>query len=115
MLIDCCFFVQLTVPDHLSVVSSFKPDIFEPLCDTAAASENKSKRIKKSVDRTLSFLDQTLEIKSDDDNVSEYILVCVSYSSAHLTRLAMNIVVPSISYVVPVAIGIISFKCVWGH
>lgn len=58
--------MQLTVSDHLSLVASFKPDIFEALCDTASSAENQTKRIKKSVDRTLSFLDKTLEMKASN-------------------------------------------------
>lgn len=39
----------------------FQPDIAECLCDTVLASKQTEKRIRKSVDRTLIFLDQCLE------------------------------------------------------
>ncbi len=55
----------MTVTDHMELVSSFRPDIFEPLCDTASSVVNQTKRIKKSVDRTIAFLDETLEIKNN--------------------------------------------------
>ena len=59
----------------MSLVSAFKPDVFEPLCDTASSHDNKGKRIKKSVDRTLRFLDKTLEVMQDNssDEVSSYL------------------------------------------
>lgn len=47
----------------MKLVEAFQPDIFEALCDTATSLECKHKRIKKSVDRTLQFLDKSLEIK----------------------------------------------------
>ena len=56
----------------MTLVSSFRPDIFEPLCDTASTVGNETKRIRKSVDRTLTFLDKTLEIKNNT-NVCEYL------------------------------------------
>ena len=56
----------------MKLVEAFQPDIFEALCDTATSLECKHKRIKKSVDRTLQFLDKSLEIK-DLNEVSVYI------------------------------------------
>lgn len=50
----------------MSLVHSFVPDVFQPLCDTASSMENQTKRIKKSVNRTLAFLDETLELKAKD-------------------------------------------------
>ena len=55
----------MTVADHVRLVEAFKPDAFEVLCDSASSLDGKPKRIKKSVDRTLSFLDQTLTLRQD--------------------------------------------------
>ena len=55
----------MTVAEHVSLVEAFKPDAFEALCDSASSLSNKPKRIKKSVDRTLSFLDQTLALRAE--------------------------------------------------
>ena len=51
----------------MTLVESFQPDVFESLCDTASSLENQQKRIKKSVDRTLEYLDQSLEIKENSE------------------------------------------------
>ena len=50
--------------DHLKVVEAFRPNVFEALCDSVASDGNKMKRMKKSVDRTLRFLDETLALRS---------------------------------------------------
>ena len=56
----------MTVEEHVSLVEAFKPDTFEALCDSASSFTNKPKRIRKSVDRTLSFLDQTLALRVEN-------------------------------------------------
>ena len=56
----------MTVEEHVSLVEAFKPDTFEALCDSASSLTNKPKRIRKSVDRTLSFLDQTLALRVEN-------------------------------------------------
>lgn len=56
----------------MELVEAFQPNIFEALCDTATSLECKHKRIKKSVDRTLQFLDKSLEIKELNE-VSVYV------------------------------------------
>ena len=45
----------------IKVLEVFKPDIFQCLCDTIPASGQTDKRIRKSVDRTLKFLDKCIE------------------------------------------------------
>ena len=45
----------------ITVLEVFKPDIAECLCDTIPASGQTEKRIRKSVDRTLKFLDKCTE------------------------------------------------------
>ena len=61
----------MTVEQHVNLVEAFKPDAFEALCDSASSLSNQPKRIKKSVDRTLSFLDQTLALRAES-RVSEF-------------------------------------------
>ena len=56
----------MTVEEHVGLVEAFKPDTFEALCDSASSLTNKPKRIRKSVDRTLSFLDQTLALRVEN-------------------------------------------------
>lgn len=47
----------------MQVLQAFKPNLAECLCDTIPASGQTEKRIRKSVDRTLKFLDKCLEEK----------------------------------------------------
>ena len=52
---------QIDVYQFITVLEVFQPDIAECLCDTVLASKQTEKRIRKSVDRTLMFLDQCIE------------------------------------------------------
>ena len=47
----------------MQVLQAFKPNLVECLCDTTPASGQTEKRIRKSVDRTLKFLDRCIEEK----------------------------------------------------
>lgn len=51
--------------DHLKLVEAFQPDAFECLCDSSPSIGNKPKRVRKSVDRTLRFLDETVEARAN--------------------------------------------------
>ena len=53
---------QVTVEDHVKVLEAFRPDVAQCLCDTIPASNDDVtiKRVRKSMDRTLKFLDETL-------------------------------------------------------
>lgn len=62
---------KVTVEKYLGFVEAARPNAFEALCDSVAASQHKVKRIKKSVNRSLAFLDQTLEIYRGNE-VSSY-------------------------------------------
>lgn len=55
---------KITVTDHLKVIETFRPNVFEALCDSVSSDNNKIKRMKKSVDRTLRFLDETVALRS---------------------------------------------------
>ena len=57
------FNIQIDVSQFITVLEAFKPDIAECLCDTIPAAEQTDKRIRKSVDRTLKFLDKCIEEK----------------------------------------------------
>jgi queuine tRNA-ribosyltransferase subunit QTRTD1 len=52
---------KLTVDDYLEAVNVFQPDWFQCLSDVAIGSSLSRKRIRKSVDRTLRFVNQTLD------------------------------------------------------
>lgn len=52
---------QIDVNLFITVLEVFKPDIVQCLCDTTPASGQTEKRIRKSVDRTLKFLDKFIE------------------------------------------------------
>ena len=55
------FNFQIDVNLFITVLKVFKPDIVQCLCDTTPASGQTEKRIRKSVDRTLKFLDKYIE------------------------------------------------------
>ena len=58
--------------DHfIEILKSFKPDIVQCLCDTVPSGQT-SKRNRKSVDRTLKFLDNIIEHRNNND-----ILKCI--------------------------------------
>ena len=52
---------KVTVGEHMAFVEALQPNIFEALCDSVTlAAGHKMKRIRKSVDRSLRFLDETI-------------------------------------------------------
>ncbi|XP_065829479.1 queuine tRNA-ribosyltransferase accessory subunit 2-like [Oscarella lobularis] len=51
---------KLTILGHLDVIEAFRPDWFQALCDTVHDSSISLKRVQKSVNRTLRYLDETL-------------------------------------------------------
>lgn len=56
---------QVTVSGYMEFVKVCQPNVFESLCDSVSSDANKLKRIRKSVDRTLKFLDEILTLKQD--------------------------------------------------
>jgi hypothetical protein len=60
----------------MEFVGASKPDVFESFCDTPSMGVTSLNRIKKSVDRTLKFLDQTFEIFNEDVSA---VSLCVQY------------------------------------
>ena len=57
----------MTVSDHLKLVEAFRPNVFECLCDSAPSAGCKLKRIRKSVDRSLKFLDETIAERENSE------------------------------------------------
>ena len=56
--------MQVSVKDYASFVESLCPNVYESLCDSASSINNMQKRVRKSVDRTLSFLDEMLKLRN---------------------------------------------------
>eukprot|EP00058_Branchiostoma_floridae_P008202 XP_002593690.1 hypothetical protein BRAFLDRAFT_107671 [Branchiostoma floridae] len=55
--------IKLEVADFMAIQKAFRPDWYQCLCDgDTASADTSNKRVRKSVDRTLNFLDQCLEI-----------------------------------------------------
>jgi len=82
----CATFPQVTVEDHLKFVEVLRPDVFECLCDSSPSIGNKPKRIGKSVDRTLRFLDETVEARATNKvRRTITILVWLTVSQLHQT------------------------------
>lgn len=76
----CPTFPQVTVEDHLKFVEVLRPDVFECLCDSSPSIGNKPKRIGKSVDRTLRFLDETVEARAT--NKVRRTVTCLAHSQS---------------------------------
>ena len=60
----------------MDFVSAAQPDVFEALCDTPPPGVSQPKRVGKSVDRTLTFLDEILAILQQSEQV-RCVCVCV--------------------------------------
>ena len=54
----------------MDFVKASQVDCFESLCDTPPTEETAAKKVKKSVDRTVRFLDESLLLLKDFDQVS---------------------------------------------
>ena len=63
---------QVTVSGYVEFVRASLPNVFEGLCDSVSSASNKLKRIRKSVDRTLRFLDEIVTFKQDCQVVNDY-------------------------------------------
>ena len=59
-------FFQIDVDHFLEILESFRPDVAQSLCDTVPNGQT-NKRNRKSVDRTLKFLDKLLESRKNND------------------------------------------------
>lgn len=57
--------LQVSVSGYLDFVVASRPNVFECLCDSVSSEINKLKRIRKSVDRTIRFLDEFISLKKD--------------------------------------------------
>lgn len=75
-----CF--QVNIDLHTSIMEAYKPVIYQALCDSDTDNNSSNKRIKKSVDRTLDFLDSCLQKKEESD---------VSLEHGELSKLSLEI------------------------
>ena len=73
------FHCQVDVNLFLTFLQTFKPNIAECLCDTIPASKQTDKRIHKSVDRTLKFLDKCIEEMESKVNSTVFRLIFFFY------------------------------------
>ncbi len=67
----------------MAFVEALQPNVFEALCDSVtSAAGHKMKRIKKSVDRSLRFLDQTIaqrsKVYTSSVQKTAVILICIT-------------------------------------
>ncbi|CAG8516606.1 3574_t:CDS:2 [Paraglomus brasilianum] len=60
---------QLTLADYLSYMNAYKPDFFAAFSDSLIQKNHGDKRVQKSIDRTLKWLDDTLDRVEEDTNV----------------------------------------------
>ena len=65
----CVSVWQVSVAGYMEFVRASRPNVFESLCDSVSSQNHKLKRVRKSVDRTLRFLDEALSLKQDSQVV----------------------------------------------
>ena len=82
---------QVTVSGYVEFVRASLPNVFESLCDSVSSASNKLKRIRKSVDRTLRFLDEIVNLKQDCQVVNDY----CHYVPRQIRSFASSILTPS--------------------
>lgn len=59
----------LTIESYLALVETFKPDIYQGLCDADTNYDSAKRRIQKSVDRTESFMNYCYNHKSSAEQL----------------------------------------------
>lgn len=62
---------RTVTPDAMAsdIVTILKPDAYQALCDCDTPTDAQEKRLKKSVDRTLKFLDYAVQHKTENCNI----------------------------------------------
>lgn len=78
---------KIDVNLFMTVLQAFKPNIAECLCDTIPFSKQTEKRIRKSVDRTLKFLDKCIEEKESKSLSSCYLFGVIEGSNSEKERI----------------------------
>ncbi|XP_065361245.1 queuine tRNA-ribosyltransferase accessory subunit 2 [Calliphora vicina] len=61
----------LSVQKFINLVESFKPDIYQGLCDADTNFDSAKKRIQKSVDRTETFMDSCYEHHNNSESLQK--------------------------------------------
>jgi queuine tRNA-ribosyltransferase subunit QTRTD1 len=69
-------FEQMTVKVHTQLMEALRPSIYQVIYDGDTKQDASNKRLKKSVDHSLKFLDQCLEEKQKSDVCSNCICIC---------------------------------------
>lgn len=68
--------VNLTSSSYISFIESLKPDIYESLSDGDVLPTDGRKRILKSVDRSLKFLEECLVLHKNSDKLTKSKMLC---------------------------------------
>lgn len=58
---------QLDAQRYMDIVETFQPDWFQALADSDTDRESSKKRIRKSLDKTLDYLDDCISRKDQSD------------------------------------------------
>ena len=56
--------MQFGVDEYMSAIDALQPDWFQSLCDSDTDKTSSRKRVRKSVDRTLKYVDECIERQS---------------------------------------------------
>lgn len=99
----------------LTFLQTFKPNIAECLCDTIPASKQTDKRIRKSVDRTLKFLDKCIEEMESKSLSSCNLFGVIEGSNSEKERIRSASETSKRSVAGFVLEGFSSSECEWNH
>ena len=65
----------MTVEQYMTIQESLKPDWYQALCDSDSDKDSSKKRLRKSVERTLNYLDECLERHNKSEACVLFIVV----------------------------------------
>ena len=57
----------MTVEQYMILQESLKPDWYQALCDSDSHRDSSARRLRKSVERTLDYLDECLEKHNESE------------------------------------------------
>jgi len=58
-----CVALQLNVDKLMHLVDACRPDWYQPLCDSDTSRGSSLKRVRRAVDRTITYLDRCIEMQ----------------------------------------------------
>ena len=76
----------MTVEQYMVLQESMKPDWYQALCDSDSHKDSSARRLRKSVERTLDYLDECLE-KHNESEVGVLFAVAIISNNYDLGKM----------------------------